>query len=119
MGFECIAQMVNMKGVLGNPLFHLLAGLIKFGSVNTLGSGVGSPTDEFARAVIGGGIEILKGESEVIINKIKKILNPPVGYQSWDDCVGIGGATSDTLAGATGWCRLWLEEKNVVIPDPK
>ena len=114
--FDCLAQIVKLKGGLGNPFFHLLAGLIKYKSIGEFGSGPGAPSDEFARAVIGGGIEMLDGESEEIINKIKKILQPPVGCASWDDTRGTGGATSEELTSSTGWCRHVLTQKGVVIP---
>lgn len=89
--------------VVGNPYFHLVAGLAFHG----LGDDK-SEDDNFARALICGGQAIFNGEDPRFLERTKQLLKPPAELGTWE---GYEGCSSDLLNGATGYVREVIREK--------
>ena len=98
--------------VVGNPLFHLLAGF----SLHGLNENPEGQTDNFARALICGGPEIFAGENPIHLVKMKKILKPPAELGTW---TGYTGSSLHLLNGASGYLRDLLIEKLGQTPPYK
>jgi len=105
--------------VVGNPYFHLKAGQTKWLlAEDPRAPGPGSPQDELARALIGGGIDLLDGAWPDQRAFILQVMKPPQGLTSWEQTRGRGGATSGELANALGWARTDIERLYRTFPPP-
>jgi hypothetical protein len=96
--------------VVGNPYFHLIAGLAFHG----LGDADKSETDNFARTLICGGPEMFNGEDPEFLERMKQLLKPPAELGTWD---GYKGCSRDLLNGASGYVREVIAEK-IGSPPP-
>jgi hypothetical protein len=99
----------NRTMYVGNPLFHLRVGQCKLELAGEQGKR--SATDELARALMGGGVEIFDGEDEKYLKLVTGVLKPPVGYKDWEASRGRGGASRNRLNGATSFVAKLLEKK--------
>ncbi|MGC3962800.1 MAG: hypothetical protein QM803_05565 [Rhodocyclaceae bacterium] len=86
--------------VVGNPFFHLRLGQASLElEPSSITDNTSTATDNLARALICGGIEIFDGEDPKYFSQISKILRPPAGFESWEQAKGYG-CSVDKLTGA-------------------
>lgn len=106
--FDACAGALNgfaeTRVVVGNPLFHLIAGLACHG----LGEDPGAVTDHMARALICGGPAIFASEDPRHLERMQAMLRPPAELGTW---VGYEGCSRDLLNGATGYLAELLEAR--------
>ncbi|MCL2092401.1 MAG: hypothetical protein FWH11_14570 [Micrococcales bacterium] len=84
--------------VVGNPMFHLLAGLTYAG----LDENSELMVDNFARALICGGPAMFVGEDPRHLNAVQQILRPPAELGRWE---GYEGCSRDQMNDVTGYLR--------------
>ena len=106
--FDACAGALNgfadTKVVVGNPLFHLVAGLAYAG----LGEDPNATTDHLARALICGGPAIFSSEDPRHLERMQAKLKPPAELGTW---VGYEGCSRDLLNGASGYLAELLEAR--------
>lgn len=90
--------------LLGNPIFHLLVGLTH----HLRNEDTSAKDENFAKALICGGLDIFKGEDGRHLEKLMKHLDPPEHSASWDE---YEGCSLDTMNGATGFLASLIEER--------
>lgn len=109
--------------VVGNPFFHLRVGQIKLELTEDSAEGGSDEgaVDDLARALIGGGIEVFRGEDPEYLTLITGLLEPPEGYGSWDETAGRDeAACRNLLNGAEGFLLeqfTWKFGKPPPYPD--
>eukprot|EP00602_Paraphysomonas_sp_CaronLab_P000145 CAMPEP_0185028758 /NCGR_PEP_ID=MMETSP1103-20130426/14720_1 /TAXON_ID=36769 /ORGANISM="Paraphysomonas bandaiensis, Strain Caron Lab Isolate" /LENGTH=314 /DNA_ID=CAMNT_0027563273 /DNA_START=12 /DNA_END=956 /DNA_ORIENTATION=- len=127
-GFQIGKLLIDLfskrKGfVIGNPMFHLFVGVTKFESdpiKAATARGPGSPHDDFARALIMGGISIFGNEGDEeykFLSYVVNDLHPPEGFSSWEDTRGTdyGKEMSPFLKTSTGYIREYFLIKRGII----
>lgn len=89
--------------VVGNPLFHLVAGLAAF-ELDDREAAV----DHLARTLICGGPDMFTGEDPRHLEHLKQMMRPPAELGTWD---GYQGCSRDRLNGTTGYLAELLTDR--------
>ena len=100
--------------VVGNPFFHLRVGQCMYElaeSDEKRTDASGAVIENLARALICGGIEIFEQEEQKYLESVLAILDPPEGFDSWQDANGEAGCSLTMLNDSTGFLRSLFEAK--------
>jgi hypothetical protein len=99
-------------GPVGNPIFHLRVGQSLWTRAEVEGeSPADAAVDDLARALICGGVEMYSGEDPKFLDAVTRVLDPPVGFETWQASRGYAGSCRDLMDGAVGHVALVLTEK--------
>ena len=108
-------QFGKLKGfVIGNPYFHLRVGQAKYRLCPNEDQrnmpGPGSPRDELARALIGGGPRLFANEPAEYYQFVQSFLRPPQDCATWDDASDYG-CLIEALNSSRGYLRELFTER--------
>ena len=106
--YDCIYSLfesfADTEIVVGNPYFHLMAGLTFAG----LGDEDDNRIDNLARTLICGGPEMFNGENPALLSEMKEILRPPEELGTWE---GYEGCSRDTMNDCSGYLKEIITKK--------